>query len=316
VEHGAHRITRVREITLGGEEPRRTEALGERLQKAEATERDIAVLLESALRFFDPDSFLSSDAIGVDPLAIDLSVSPSGKRCYVGSSQFTQVVDRTRGSVATLRGVSVPRIALRMRANGPAADLEVWVHPQERRLRVVAFADDSRPELTQVTEVPGLPEIEHFLRVDGGDDVLILGEAKALDPIPWPGPVDCALERIGISSTGIERHAVAAHTRALDLLGFDGNGLLVMLEAPAKTHVKLWDPMSLQPRGSRAFPKNGMYTLATLAGPFSVIALRRWAKLDRIFVTEWGEAADRNEIRIADAKTAQEAYGPSAGKDA
>src|SRR5262245_61283966 len=64
-----------------------------------------------------------ADAIGVDRLASDLCVSPSGDRCYVGSGRFTQVVDRTRGPVVTA-------------VDGPTT-VDIYRCPTEQKLHTV-----------------------------------------------------------------------------------------------------------------------------------------------------------------------------------
>jgi hypothetical protein len=319
IEHGAHRITRVREITLGGEEPRRSEAIGQRLLGAAPIGRDAALLTESALAFFDPVSFLVSAQFEVDRYARDLCVSPGGTRCYAGAEDhtqgverfmrvegFTQVVERTRGVVGRLAGVPAPRLALSQREPGSAGEVELWVHPPEGRLRLVRFEVDGRPEVLRTIEAPGLADFSRFL--ESGEHVFALGSERPLDALPFPGgPVERALARLGLDESGVERQAAVAQTRIQDLLGTDGDGSLVALDVPGKTHVQLLDPVTLRARASRAFPKNGAYELTTLIGPRAVLSLRRWEKLDRVFVVDWGEEEQPLELRIADAKTTPEA---------
>ncbi len=250
---------------------------------------------------FDPGAFAFSAPLDVDRFAKEIVVSPSSARCYVGDRglrNFTEVVSVRSGRMMTLPFAPPSAIV------DAEKNLEIWIHPQERRVRRVRFHEDDTVESVHDVDAPTIEGLEHFYAF--GKHLYALGLDRTKDPFPLPGADKDRrdLVRLSCGSDGIAVDARQRTTHYYDLLGREASGRIVALGVPGKTHVLLLDGTTLIVLASRAFPKNGMYRIAALASPTSVFAFRRWERIDRAFCARW--SGERPSLRIADAKVVDE----------
>lgn len=312
VEHTARRETRVREITLDGRAPRRSDGLARYLRAVASHEGQLVILLEGEVVTFDTETFSFVSRTSVDDLATELAYNRIDRRAYAGTrglKPFTQIVDLWSGRVATT-SLPPPTIVLPL-STADRAKLsaeELWVSLPEREARLVVIPSE-RVETVQVIAMPSLARIERLY--DVGSCIYGLGIDRVTDPLPFPHADRemRALTRFGWSTSGLELLETQPDTCVSSVLGLDRDGGAVVIEAPAKTHVSLRHPSTLETRAHRAFPKHGTYELATMVAPSSVLALRRYEQVDRAYVVRWGERTETAPLdpRIADAKVTREA---------